>query len=100
MQVLAVCVDARRAGPLRLCRKLMSRGVSLRARGCNCTSSDCTSSELSSVVSDVELTRDGTSTIAGSVGFGLPDTDENSPGTPDFIVGRHGQGPMSRPILK
>ena len=80
-------MDARRAEPLRLFSEFMRRDGSWSsspiALGCNCTSSDCTSSELVSVVSDVELMRDGSSLIAEAVGFGLPSTDENSPGIPD-----------------
>ena len=71
MPVPAVCVNARRAGPLRLYSEFMRQGVHLRAHDCNCTSSECKSSELVSVVFDVELMRDGTSPIAESVGFGL-----------------------------
>ena len=84
MPVPAVCGDARRAGPSRLCSEYMRRdGSAPIVHGCDCTSSECTSSELVLVVSDVELMRDGSFLIAESVEFGLPSTDESSPGIPD-----------------
>ena len=48
-----------------------------------------------SVVSDVELMRDRCSLIAESVGFGLPFTDENSPGIPD----QEGEWPTQNSVL-